>query len=157
MPPSPPPTYRERLWPPVWLWLLAVAWSAMLGVAYGYAITPAVGWLVAVATGGFACVGLADWATPVTVDGTGVTAGRVHLPAEHLGTAVALDAEQARQLRGVDADARAFLLVRGWVSAGVRLDVVDPLDPTPYWYLSSRRPQRLADALRATADAARVR
>jgi hypothetical protein len=29
----------------------------------------------------------------------------------------------------------------------VRVDLEDPLDPTPYWLLSTRRPQELAAAL----------
>jgi hypothetical protein len=29
------------------------------------------------------------------------------------------------------------------------VEIVDPADPTPYWLLSSRRPQALADAIAA--------
>jgi hypothetical protein len=32
------------------------------------------------------------------------------------------------------------------------VDVTDPTDPTPYWYVATRQPQQLASAL----DAARV-
>jgi hypothetical protein len=42
----------------------------------------------------------------------------------------------------------------------VAVTVVDPRDPTPYWYVSSRSPERLAVALEGgrdrTADAHRV-
>lgn len=157
MPPPAPAEFRERLWPPLWLWLLALAWAAMLGVAYGYAISTPVGWLVTVVTAAVAVAGLVDWSTRVTVDGTGITVGRVHLPVQFVGTATPLDAQEARQLRGVGADARAFLLVRGWVPRAVRVDVDDPLDPTPYWYVASRRPDALAAALRSAAGAASVR
>lgn len=147
--------FRERLWPPAWIWPVAVAWPAMLGLAYGYATTPLVGWLVGGGAAALALVGLVDWSTTVTVDADGVTAGRVHLPATCIGPVQALDAEQARRLRGVDADARAFLVVRGWVGPAVRLDVVDPLDPTPYWYVSTRRPDTLAAALASVAEPGR--
>lgn len=145
--------YVERLWPPPWLWLAAFAWSAMVGWAVGYATSGSAGWLVAIAAATLSAVGLVDWSATVRVDATGVTAGSTHLPASCLGPVCTLDARQARALRGVDADARAFLWVRGWIATGVRLDVADPVDPTPYWYLSSRHPERLAaaiDAARAT-------
>jgi hypothetical protein len=141
--------YRERLWPPAWLWPAAAALPAMLGVAYGAATNALVGGLVGVAAVAVVVVGLVDASVVISVDPSGVTAGRVHLPAAHLGPVHALDAESSRRLRGVDADARAFLVVRGWVPTGVRLDVADPLDPTPYWYLSSRRPEELASAIGA--------
>jgi hypothetical protein len=35
------------------------------------------------------------------------------------------------------------------VRGGVRVDVADPDDPTPYWLVSSRHPDKLAEALRA--------
>lgn len=45
-------------------------------------------------------------------------------------------------------DARAYLCLRGLVPDGVRVDLCDPADPTPFWLLSSRSPRSLAAALR---------
>jgi hypothetical protein len=39
------------------------------------------------------------------------------------------------------------MLVRGWIPGVVRVELRDPEDPTPYWIVSSRRPQELAKAL----------
>jgi hypothetical protein len=139
--------YRERLWPPWWGWLLAVVWPAMLGVAYGYATSAWVGWLVGGGAVGLALFGLREWSVSVQVDRDGLTAGRVQLPAACIGGSQALDGVAASRLRGVEADARAHLVVRGWVPGGVRLEVTDPLDPTPYWFVSSRRPDALSRAL----------
>jgi hypothetical protein len=36
----------------------------------------------------------------------------------------------------------------------VRVNLDDPNDPTPYWLVSTRQPNRLAEALRATAEKA---
>lgn len=58
-----------------------------------------------------------------------------------------LDAEEARAWRTYKADARAFMLLRGYVETAVRVEVTDPDDPTPYVYLSTRNPQGLAAAL----------
>lgn len=58
-----------------------------------------------------------------------------------------LDAEEARAWRTHKADARAFMLLRGYVETAVRVEVTDPEDPTPYVYLSTRDPRGLAAAL----------
>ena len=43
-------------------------------------------------------------------------------------------------LRGRGIDPRAYLCQRAWLPAGVKVQVVDPADPTPYWLISSRQP-----------------
>ena len=63
-----------------------------------------------------------------------------------VGTMTALDAEQLRTALGPELDVRAYLCVRGWVRTGVRVTVNDPDDPTPYWLVSTRRPERLIQA-----------
>jgi len=62
---------------------------------------------------------------------------------------VPLDAEALRRQAGPQLDARAHLLLRGWVRGGLRLELVDPQDPTPYWLVSARHPERLAAAVEA--------
>ena len=61
----------------------------------------------------------------------------------------ALDADGVRRQAGVEADARAYLLLRPYLKRGVRVDIADPADPTPYWLVSSRRPDALVSALEA--------
>ena len=56
--------------------------------------------------------------------------------------------------RGVGLDARAWLLLRGWIPGVVRVELDDPSDPTPYWLVSPRHPDALAAALDAARDAA---
>ena len=65
------------------------------------------------------------------------------------GPPTPLDPAGTRRQAGVDADARAYLLLRPYVKTSVRVEVTDPADPTPYWLLSSRHPQALAAALDA--------
>jgi hypothetical protein len=146
------PTYRERLWVPWWGWLLVVALAAMLGIAYGYAIHAWIGWLMFAVVTGVGGWGLLVLAVRVVVDETGLRVGRVVLEGEHLGDVLALDRQAAVRLRGRDADARAFVVLRAWVKTAIRLDVADDRDPTPYWFVSTRHPARLAAAI---TDAAR--
>jgi hypothetical protein len=145
-------TYNEALPVPVLAAAAAVAVAASFGVAVGAAFGLAWGlasgavlvagtlWLLARATG------------RVSVTDGELRAGRASLPAWARGSATALDAEAARRLRGVDADPRAYLYLLGWVPTAVRVEVTDPSDPAPYWYVSTRRPDALVDALGRSAS-----
>jgi hypothetical protein len=79
-------------------------------------------------------------------------AGRAKVPVSLVSGIEELDPGQMRQARGVRLDARAYLCIRGWLPVGVKVFLADPEDPTPYWLISSRRPEALASALRATID-----
>jgi hypothetical protein len=89
-------------------------------------------------------------AARVTVRDGVLTAGRARISVDHLGEVTPLDGPATRRLAGRDADARAYLLIRPYLRRAVRVDIADPVDPTPYWLLSTRRPERLAQALSAT-------
>jgi len=139
--------YEERLWAPTWMWVVAAALAMAMGVAYGVPLGPQWGALAfAVAGGGLAWL-LISSATRIRVGPDGLAAGRASLPPTALGAATPLDAEAAEALRGPKADARAHLVLRGWVRTAVRVEVADPADPTPYWYVSTRSPEALAMAL----------
>ncbi len=85
----------------------------------------------------------------VAVDGTTFRAGRAHITLAHVGAVTALDATGVRRLAGVDADARAYLLLRPYLKRGVRVDITDPADPAPYWLVSCRRPEAVVSAFEA--------
>jgi hypothetical protein len=139
-------SWQERLWPSVWLAPVVL----LLGIGFGLVTTP-LGGVVAVPVAVLATVALGGMllATTTTVavaDGV-FRAGRARIPVELLGEPEVLDAEAMRQARGPELDARAYLCLRGWIAAGVRVPVLDPRDPAPYWLVSSRRPEELAGAL----------
>jgi hypothetical protein len=144
--------YAERLWAPASWWAVVLVLVATLAVAVGVPLGVLAGVLtMAVGTALTAWL-LQRAAAPVVVrDGT-LVAGRAHLPVAVVSAVTALDASAARALRGPGADARAYLLLRPWVATAVRVDLADPHDPTPYWYVATRRPAALAAALTAAAS-----
>lgn len=79
-------------------------------------------------------------------------AGRARIEIRHVGAVDALDAEGTRRVSGPEADARAFLVLRPYVKPSVRVAISDPVDPAPYWLVSSRHPKALAAALTAARD-----
>ncbi len=140
--------YDERLGVPLRWWALATMFLASMLLAFLVA-TPT--WVALTGTallsaavlGGFWSYGKAR----VTVRDGVLTAGRARISVEHVGGVEALDADATHRLAGRDADARAYLLLRPYLRRAVRIAIVDPADPTPYWLVSTRRPVRLAAAL----------
>ena len=140
--------YDERLGVPLRWWALATMFLASVLLAFLVA-TPL--WLALLTTGALTLAAVALLVGYGTVrisvrDGV-LSAGRARIATRHLGAATPLDPEAAHRLAGRDADARAFLLLRPYVRGAVRVDITDPADPTPYWLLSTRRPDRLVAAL----------
>ena len=145
--------YRERLAVPWWLWVAALAFAAFVATELGIGafelrspVTYAVTGVLALA-GVFALSRLRLW-----VDGETLHVDDAQLPLSVIGEVTVLDAAARRDLLGQDAEPLAFVIQRPWISGGVRIDLVDPADPTPYWYVSSRHPEKLAAALRKSPD-----
>lgn len=141
-------TYSETLHVPLRWWALLTMFLASVLLAFLVA-TPA--WVAFTVTGALtvlAAVVLVTYgAARVVVQDATFRAGRATIPVHLLGTPVALDAQASRLLAGMDADARAYLLLRAYVKKSVQVPVADPADPTPYWLVSTRHPERLAHAL----------
>ncbi|WNB84438.1 DUF3093 domain-containing protein [Cellulomonas sp. ATA003] len=148
-----PTTHDERLWfgPAGWV---GVAGFGLVGVIALYPVSPAAGVVGGVVTLAVALVLAARWATRVRVADGELWAGRAHLPLALVGEVVALDAEMTRAELGPRLDARAHVCLRAWARTAVRVEVVDPQDPTPYWIVSTRHPERLATALATGRDRA---
>ncbi|WP_059012578.1 DUF3093 domain-containing protein [Streptomyces specialis] len=141
--------YDERLTVPRAWWAMAALGVVLLGVA----LVPlgAVPLLCGLAAGGALCgVALSTYGSArIRVVADSLIAGQARIPLAALGEARALDADEARAWRTHRADARAHMLLRAYIPTAVRVEVTDPADPTPYLYLSTRRPDRLTKALAA--------
>jgi hypothetical protein len=144
--------YRERLTAPLSWWALALLFGVAVGWAF-YVATPAWVALVAllIATAVAVSVVASYGSATIEVSPDGFRAGRALLPWPAVGEVRALDRDEARRAAGVEADARAYLVLRGYCGGAVWVEVDDPSDPTPYWLVSTRRPQAVVSAVRADA------
>lgn len=141
--------YRERLWPGPGGWLVAAGLGALVGLVL-FPVSTGLAWGVGAAAVA-ATVGLTAAATPrVEVSLDELRAGAAHVPLSLLGDVTPLSGEALRSALGPELDARAYVCLRGWVHGAVRLDLVDPDDPTPYWIVSTRNPSALCAALTGT-------
>jgi hypothetical protein len=140
--------YRERLWPAPWLFI-STALVIPASLLVFLPINTTAGVIVAILLY-LGCVVLLIIGGPVIeVTDTAFRAGRANLPLTVVGTVTAHQGEDARYERGVGLDARTWLLIRGWISPIVKIQLVDPGDPTPYWVVSSRHPELVVAAIAA--------
>ncbi|OOB90114.1 DUF3093 domain-containing protein [Rathayibacter sp. VKM Ac-2630] len=142
-------SYRERLWPAPWLFV-STALVIPASILVFAPIDPVVGVVVALVLYG-GTIGALLALSPVieVVDGE-LRAGRARIPLELVGEPTTHEGQQAFAERGPRLDARAYLVIRGWVRDVVRVPIEDPEDPTPYWLLSSRRPNDIVAAIRGS-------
>jgi hypothetical protein len=140
--------YRERLSVPLRWWVQATMFLATVWLAFIVALEPWLAWSASGAMLAFV-YGMFLWiggATIEVADGV-LYAGHARIALRHVGTPEPLDEEHTRRVLGVEADARAYLLTRPYIKRAVKVPIVDPADPCPYWLLSTRHPRQLAAAL----------
>jgi hypothetical protein len=135
---------------PPWWYLPAVGLGVLLGaeIHMGYpGIRSWIGYVVLVPL----CVAALWWLgrSRVRVGGGALVAGDRSLALCHVGRTDVVARRDKQQALGPDLDPAAFVLHRAWVGPLVRVEITDPDAPEPYWVLSSRRPDRLVEALEA--------
>ncbi|MEU0042979.1 DUF3093 domain-containing protein [Streptomyces werraensis] len=139
--------YDERLTAPKAWWGAAMLFGialALIFLPYG-PVAALIGMSFGTCLAGMYVSAQGSTRIRVTADMLFVADARI--PLATLGKPEALHGEEARAWRTYKADMRAFMVMRSVVPGAVRVEVLDPEDPTPYLYLSSRTPELLAEAL----------
>lgn len=136
--------YREKLNPAWWMWLLFLGlagtvlialapialWLGILGAALVMVIAPLVAY------------SRASW---IVVTPQSLQVGRASIERRFVGEVEAFTGtEDIRRVRGPQLDARAYMNFSASASGLCRIEITDPVDPTPYWLTSTRRPHELA-------------
>lgn len=138
--------YREKLWPAPWLFIsTALVIPASLLVFLPINIFVGVGSAIALYL--LCLAGLLLSATKIEVTQSELIAGKARLPIEIIGSVDGFRGAEATLERGQRLDARSFLVIRGWVDPVVRIELVDPNDPVPYWLVSTRNPEKVSQAI----------
>lgn len=138
--------YSERLSPSAGWWITLMLLSAMTSLLVlpltqvGAVVLPL---LVAAAV----IIWMRSLSARVVVTEESFIAGRARIDRSFISGVTGFDAQESFAQRGHLLDVRAFLLLRPWVKTVVRIEIADPSDPTPYWLVSTRRPESLAAVL----------
>jgi hypothetical protein len=148
------PLFREHLLPGVGTWVVGIA----IGAALGLVVVPLhLGAAIALSVVSIAiAIVLIIASSPVheVADGR-FRLGRARIEVELLGEPEVQRGEQWALTIGQDFEPLAHHSVRGWTRSGLRVEVLDPQDPTTAWVASTRRPEDLALALRTAQQQAR--
>lgn len=151
--------YREQLWVPWWYWLLGVVGIIVCTAQISF--NRGTMWLI---IGGVLCIAVAVWIllamskTKIVVeeDSSGerwLHAGSAVLPASVVEKSLAVPKSAQRNALGRQLDPAAFLVTHSWVPTMVLLVLNDPDDPTPYWLVSTRHPEKVISTFLRTASA----
>jgi len=146
--------YRERLWVPWWWWLLGLGVAALIAKEVNMGVRTLPPWLPYVVLGAVAA-GVLLWLGRVEIrvveagPDVELWAGQAHLPVSVVSRSAEIPRTAKSAALGRQLDPAAFVLHRGWVGPLVLLILDDPDDPTPYWLVSARHPERVLSALRS--------
>jgi Protein of unknown function (DUF3093) len=139
-------TYRERLVPGPWIYIMtALVIPAALLVFLP--INVFVGVVVSLVMYIVAVIVLTVTSPVIEVTDTEFIAGRARLPLANVGEVTGYSKTEASLQRGRLLDARAWLVIRGWVDPVVKVEVLDDRDPAPYWLVSTRQPDAVISAV----------
>ncbi|MGH3637459.1 MAG: DUF3093 domain-containing protein [Mycobacterium sp.] len=150
--------YRERLLVPWWWWPPGFALAALIALEVNQGVQSLPNWLpyallLPVAAAVLIWLGRVDVrvVSTSTADGadTELWVGAAHLPASVISRTAEVPRSAKSAALGRQLDPAAYVVHRAWVAGMVLVVLDDPEDPTPYWLVSCRRPDRVLAALRS--------
>jgi Protein of unknown function (DUF3093) len=164
--------YRERLRVPWWWWPPGLGLAALIALEVNQGVPTLPNWLpFAVLLPVAATVLLWFGKTEVRVvsahvrskeggahvrseegSGSGETelfVGAAHLPVSAISRSAEVPRSAKSAALGRQLDPAAYVVHRAWVGPMALLVLDDPDDPTPYWLVSCRHPDRVLAALRS--------
>jgi hypothetical protein len=164
--------YRERLRVPWWWWPPGLGLAALIALEVNQGVPTLHNWLpFAVLLPVAATVLLWFGKTEVRVvsahvrskeggahvrseegSGSGETelfVGAAHLPVSAISRSAEVPRSAKSAALGRQLDPAAYVVHRAWVGPMALLVLDDPDDPTPYWLVSCRHPDRVLAALRS--------
>lgn len=141
-------TFREVIRPPLWLiaFLYFMLFSLVLAIWAAFDNRAAlVAALIALVIGAIVIFLIKG---EIHCDGKELRVGRAHISYEYCGEVTVLSRTEFLRARTREVDPAAHLALFFWVSEGVKIEVKDPRDPTPYWLISTKRGTDLKRALK---------
>lgn len=145
--------FREHVLAGPGFWIAAVA----VGAALGLVVVPLnliAGIVVSVISIIILVVIVLQYSPVLEVSEGRFLLGRAQIDVDQLGEPQVLKGEEWALTIGQDFEPLAHHCVRGWTRSGLRVEVLDPEDPTTAWVASTRRPDDLALALRTAQQLA---
>ena len=139
--------FREVLRPPIWV--LAFIYFLLLSIVLSvWAAFNTRATLITLAISTLALIWIAiAMKSEITFDGNTLRIDQANIEKRYLGRVTVLDRSAMRLLRTRDADPAAYLAIKFWEPRGLRIDLNDSRDATPYWLITSKRGEEIAALL----------
>jgi hypothetical protein len=148
--------YRERLQVPWWWWLPGFGLAAIIALEVNQGVRSLPNWLpfavlLPVAAAVLMWLGRVDVRVVSTSNHDGAATelwvGGAHLPASVISRSAEVPRSAKSAALGRQLDPAAYVVHRAWIPPMILVVLDDPDDPTPYWLVSCRRPDRVLAAL----------
>ncbi|MGV0792369.1 DUF3093 domain-containing protein [Mycolicibacterium sp. XJ1819] len=145
--------YRERLLVPWWWWLPGLGVAVLFGLEANQGLPAVPVWvpyavLLPVAVVVLLRLGKTQVRVVAGAEGTELWVGDAHLPFSVVSRSAEVPRSAKSAALGRQLDPAAYVVHKPWVGPMVLLVLDDPDDPTPYWLVSTRHPDRVLAALR---------
>ena len=139
--------FREVLRPPIWV--LAFIYFLLLSIVLSvWAAFDTRATLITLAISTLALIWIAiAMKSEITFDGNILRIDQANIEKKYLAKVTVLDRSAMRLLRTRDADPAAYLAIKFWEPRGLRIDLNDSRDATPYWLITSKRGEEIAALL----------
>ena len=139
--------FREVLRPPIWV--LAFIYFLFLSIVLSvWAALDNRATLITLALSTITLIWISiSMTSEITFDGEVLRIDKANIDLKYLGEATVLDKNAMRLLRTRDADPAAYLAIKFWEPRGLRIDLNDSRDKTPYWLVTSKRGEEIAALL----------
>ncbi|MET0476162.1 MAG: DUF3093 domain-containing protein [Mycobacterium sp.] len=150
--------YRERLLVPWWWFAPGFLLAAIIAYEVNLGIRSLPNWLpyavlLPIAAAALVWLGRVDVRVVSTSSSDGADTelwvGPAHLPVSVISRSAEVPRSAKSAALGRQLDPAAYVVHRAWVAGMVLVVLDDPQDPTPYWLVSCRRPDRVLAALRS--------
>ena len=140
--------FREVIRPPFWLMAFIYFLAFSLGIAIWAAMTTTIAAVVMVLlTAGTILIYFTS-SLVIEIDENELRVGKAHIDKKFCGEVTVLTPAKMTLQRTREANPAAYLAIRFWTAHGVKIEINDDRDQTPYWLITSKRGEKLAQALK---------
>lgn len=139
---------REIVRWPLWIWFLVLGLDLSIVLAIWAALGNFAAWIALIVSLFLSGFFYQFTGLRIQVTNEKLQIGRANIERRFLGTIEILNDAEMRYLRGPGINPKAFLALRFWVKGGVKLTINDERDPTPYWLISTKNPEKLLQVLK---------
>ncbi|MBU3752843.1 MAG: DUF3093 domain-containing protein [Candidatus Nanopelagicaceae bacterium] len=139
--------YQEKLRWPWWLTLLMAGLDLSIVIAVWAGLGNTSALIAAIISSAFTAYLYSISTLRISVEKDLFFVGRATIEKKYLGDIRVLTGDEFRFLLGPGINPEAFHAFRFWIKRGLKVEIKDSRDPTPYWLVSSKRPEKLLEAL----------